>query len=316
MATTFGDLWRRVRLYVPMAPALLIQDWVTTAYQRACDERSWSFLRGEGEFRINPSKSGTVNLTQDSPTVAGAGGASGLVFAASDLYRQFRYGGGPPLTIIAVNLAGNTSATLERNWQGTSATAVSATVSDIYATCPADFGHFAAVLDVAQQRLIRIFTTELELNAADPGRMALGTPWALVNYRLSSIAATLGLVQYEWWPYTSGSGTLRYPFYYIKRPQALAEDDTFQGPLKDRPDVLVTGALAEAAEWPGTETQRNPYFNLNTAAAKRKQFEYAVGLLEVKDEETYMTWWQTAMVGRWGMQPLTPVDARFAQSHE
>lgn len=291
---------------------------MNSAYKTACDERHWGFLRGEGELAIAASKSGTADLTNGSVTVAGAGGSDGIVFAAVDVGRQLRYGGGPPVTITAVDTTGDTSATLEREWLGETAADAAVVVADIYATMPQDFNHFISVVDPVNQRQIAVFQSEQELNAADPGRTGTGDPWALVSYRNSALAATLDRAQYEWWPTPAGSTARRYPYLYHRRPAALADDDYFRGPFRDRDDVIRTGALAEAARWPGagnSENDRNPYFNLRLADQLEGQFRGAVALMEVRDEETYITWWNTEH-SRGGRMGLAPRDASWMQSHE
>jgi hypothetical protein len=318
-ADTYGTVWRRVRLYCPLAPPFLVQDWVRNATRQFSDDKNWSFMVSEGEFHVGISRSGAVVFTEGSATVASAGGADGIVFVASDVGRQLRIAAmGPPITIVAVDTSGDTSCTLERAWQGASIASQTVMLSDIYATCPEDFGHFIAVIDPLQQRRVRLYMTMRELHAADPGRANVGTPWALVNYRLSQVASTLGRVQYEWWPYWEGTVPLRFPFYYFRRPRDLADDDYFEGPLRDRSDVVLYGALASAAEWPGTTLQRSPYFNLGLAARHRTRYEYEMGILEAKDEETYLTWLQDQW---WSGEDAAgfgrgPVDAAYMQSHE
>lgn len=317
-ADSYGSIWRKVRLYCPLAPPLLVQDWVKNASRMFSDESNWSFLRSESEFSIDASKQGGVTLTHGSAIAPSTGGASGMVFASSDVGRQIRFPGqGPPITIAAVDTTGNTSATLERQWLGTTGDAT-VTISDLYALCPADFGHFIAVLDPQMKRRIRIFSTEHELNAADPGRANTGDPWALVSYRLSQLPSTLGRALYEWYPYWEAQATRRYPFYYIRRPSDLGDDDYFLGPLRDRSDVILEGALSQAAEWPGTTEQKNPYFNLQLAARKRAHFEFEMGKLEVRDQELFLTWFMNEPWQGWsaGFGPLTPSDAAFLQSHE
>jgi hypothetical protein len=315
VARTFGEIVREVRLTVPLAPALLVESWVRNAYKRLCDARNWSFLRSEGEFVINASKSGTAILTQGSATVTGGT----LTFAATDVGRQFRAPTpGPPITITAVSTAGPTSCTLERAWQdpvivGTQ----TCRIGDEYAVCPADFGHFLAVIDPRNQRLIRIFMTDQEINIMDPGRYNTAEPWALATYRRSALTATAGRAQYEWWPRWEGTPALRFPYYYIRRPAELSDDAEFEGPVRDREDAVLEGALAKAATWPGTAQQRNPYFSLGLAAQHKQNFDAEVGMLEVKDEELYLTWlidneWSTYFT-KGGHRP---VDAAYLQSHE
>lgn len=315
MARTFGDVVREVRLTVPLAPALLVESWVRNAYKRFCDQRNWSFLRAENEFVIGPTRSGTCTLTQGSATVTGGT----LAFLATDVGRQLKPPSpGPPITIVAVSLAGATSATLERAWQDpTIVGAQTCLVCDWYAVCPIDFGHFEVVIDPRNQRLVRIFMTDQEINTSDPGRYNAGEPWCLASYRPSELAATKGQAQYEWWPHWEGTPALRFPYYYIRRPSELTDDDYFSGPLRDREDVIVEGALAKAATWPGTVLQRNPYFSVQLATMHKANWDTETGQLEAKDEEIYLTWlidnqWSTYYT-KGGHRP---VDAAYLQSHE
>jgi hypothetical protein len=315
MARTFGEIVGEVKLTVPLAPVLLVESWVRNAYKRFCDSRNWSFLRAESEFTVGAMKSGTVTLVQGSAVVTAAG-ASPIVFAATDVGRQFRIPSpGPPITIDSVDV-GLQTATLERAWQGLGG-GYTGRVSDIYALCPADFGHFEAVIDPRNQRLVRVFMSDQELNAADPGRYNTGEPWALASYRPSQQTATKGRVRYEWWPYWEGATVLRFPYYYIRRPSELGDDDYFEGPARDREDVLLEGALEKAARWPGTSQQRNPYFNLQLAGEHKRAFEFETGILESKDEETYLTW---LIDNQWSVYYTKgghrPVDAAYMQSHE
>lgn len=304
---TFEDVWRKVKLHVPLADALLCQEWVQASWRRLCDKRPWSWLRSENEIITNDQVTGTVDITRSSATVTGVG----LVFAASDVDRQFRVGTNQPIyTITAVDLGLNT-ATLDRVYGGPTATATAGVVLDAYVTMPADFGRFLGVLDPQNGWQLRWWITEDELNLWDAQRSSTGTPWALVARRLASTTALDGRAQYELWPYATAAKN--YPFYYIRRPPALQDSSTFEGVLADRGDLIILAALAEAAEWPGLEDRKNPYFNLRLAEIKRKQLVEELALLELRDEEVYMTWLETVS---WINRGRAPIDSRYLQSHD
>lgn len=308
MADTFEQVWRRVMLHCPLATPFLAKNWVQTVYNRITDRKPWSFLRSESQILITDAHTGTVNATYLDPVVQGVG----MTFVAADVGRQFRVSYGPPYTIISVNVGLN-RATLDLPWGDDSITAESGTVLDAYVTMPDDFGTFIAVLDPQNQWQLHTWITQDELNLWDAGRSSTGTPWALASRRLSSgIAATLGRVQYELWPYSTTQK--RYPYYYYKSAANLADTDQFYGALRDRTDVLLTGALAEAAQWPGPSAEKkNPYFNLQTAAMLKKEHEEQCNSLETKDEETYITWLETVNFNR---VPFAPIDSNFLQSHD
>jgi len=285
----FEPICRLVQLRVPLAPALLVQDFVQEGYNRICDRRRWSWLRGEGQILLSAARSGTVSVTNGNATITGVG----LTFVAGDLDRQLRVTGSP-YTITSVNVGANT-AVIDNVFGGATSAAVSATVLDAYATMPTDFGSFWAVLDPDRDSVLTWWMTEDELNRADPNRSESGEPRALVSRRFGSTAANLGRVQYEAWPYWTSTDTeRRFSYYYSKRPALLGDDELLQGPLAHRHDILVLAALEEAAEWPGPDKDKpNPYFSLKLSERKSERLEEQLENLERVDEEIYMTWLET-----------------------
>jgi hypothetical protein len=51
--------------------------------------------------------------------------------------------------------------------------------------------------------------------------------------------------------------------------------------------VLVAGALAQAALWPGTPDKPNPYFNAGLAQTKAAEFKLGLQSLSLRDDEQY-----------------------------
>ena len=188
---------------------------------------------------------------------------------------------------------------------------MSAKILDAYVSMPENFGAFIVVLDPQQQWNLAIWATDEELNRVDPARQATDAPQALVPRRLGSTTATSGRVQYELWPYAQSA--YRYPYYYSRRPEDLADGDYFAGTLRHRTDIILDRALAEAAEWPGLEDRRNPYFNLGLADRKRKQAAEELAKLETRDEEIYLTWLNTLPL--YAQSRLGPVDSNWIRSH-
>lgn len=306
MPDSFGDVWRGVRLRCPLAGPLLCQQWVRDTYHAICRKHPWSWLRGENEIVTQSARSGTAMVSRGSPSVTGLT----LMFVAADVDRQFQTSGRPVYTITAVDTGTNT-ATLDRPYGGETAVGVQGRVYDAYVTMPADFQRFITIADRANAWRLRWWVTEEELDAWDPQRSSSGTTCALASRRLASTAALDGRIQYELWPPSSAPHT--FPYYYIRHPEPLTDDSIFEGPLRSGGDALLQGALAEAAEWPGTEDRKNPYFNMALAKRKRDEFNIRVAELELRDEEIYLTWWETVSWINW---PLAPLDARWGQAHD
>ncbi len=190
------------------------------------------------------------------------------------------------------------------------ATPQACTVLGMYQTMPADFGAFLLVIDPYNQRLVPWWYTQEELARLDPIRFSTDTnPRVLVSRQLSTVPATLGQVQYEWWP---GPTTAKqFPYYYRRQAQLLQDTDPLLGVLTAR--VLEIGALARCAAWPGTAERKNPYFNLALHLKLMDQFDKQCATLELRDDDQAQESWTTLPYHRWATWDLT-FDTRYLRS--
>lgn len=306
MAFTFEQVYRTVLAHVPHAGALLCREWVQWAYNEYGSYHAWGDLRVESVIAINDQKSGTCTVTKNSATVAGGT----LLFAATDVGRQFRLTSIPIYTIIAVDVTGGTSATLNRVYSEANGVPT-ATVLDAYVTMPLDFARFYAVLDPANKWRLRWNLNQDFVNRLDPGRMATSNAVMLINQTPSPVAADAGKFRFEFYPYQTSARA--YPLWYYKVAPTQGDDDTFTGVLATRAkDVLVEGALSRAALWPGTEGHKNPYFNLSLAQAHEARFLEKIAQLETKDDEIYF---ESCPIAEYPYAPF-PWDAAYLQAHE
>jgi len=272
------------------------------AWKKICSQRAWSFLRAETQFLISASRSGTATVVRGNSTVTGVS----LVFVATDVGRQIRFGTDFPQTILAVDLVLNT-ATLDRAYSGASGAAVTGTILDCYVTCPTDFGSFISVVDHSSGIHLRLWVSQEELNKWDPQRTYSGLePLVLAALGESST----GLLRYELWPYPTSEKALLVR--YLRSAVEILDTDVLPGVFAERSDILVTGALAEAASWPGSVEQKNPYFNLMLAAAKRAEFQAEILKLTLRDEDRFLTWLPEMRAGG----PAVPELASYERNHE
>jgi hypothetical protein len=269
---TFEDTWRKVRLHVPMADALLAREWVQNAYKDLADRYPWHFLFEETVLRTTASRTETVGVTQGSATVTGAG------FVAADANRQLRVGTLPIYTILSVNVG--VDATLDQAYAEVDNATASATILDAYARMPADFGSIEMVWDAENNRPVPYGFTQADLIRRDPNRSSEGDPQILIDFDID----TLDRVRYEWWPKPTAARS--YPMLYKIRPASLADTASLKGVLRDREDVLLEGALYHAARWPGPNPQtRNPYFSLTLAKEHREEFTRKERALQLRDDD-------------------------------
>lgn len=302
MAETFGDCWRRVRLSCPDAPFGLVRNWTQHAYETLVKRRPWNFTRVHAQMLIPAARTVTVTCTLGSSTVTSA-----AAFLAADVGKQFRLTGGTYYTIQTFVDA--STVTIDMPYASTTATAA-VSILGVYQTLPADFGAFELVVDLTNQRIVPWWHTQEELGAIDPARTSSdGTPRVLVSRQLSTVPATLGQVQYEWWPAPTSASA--FPYYYRKQAAILADDDPLLGVVSSR--VLEIGALADCAKWPGTAEKKNPYFNMTLHKQLLDEFNHECAILELRDDDQAVQSWVTLPYHRWATWDLS-FDTRYLRS--
>jgi hypothetical protein len=306
MPQTFGDVWRVTRLHCPAAPTFLAREWVNQAWKQLGASRSWGFLRGELDLTINAARTiATLTVTRGSATVTSAG-----LFVAADQGRQFKVANFPVYTVQTFTDVN--TIVLDRVYGEPTGT-TPGTIFDGYATMPADFSSFRIIADPYNQRRLAFWITEDQLNLLDPNRLNSDTgPRCLVARAPSTYTPTLGRIQYEYWPQPTSDRN--YPAIYNKQVDNLIDGDTFNGVMADGAEVLLEGALAMAAQWPGTVDARNPYFNLELARAKQASFREGVQKLALKDDTQYPEDLQTVHWERWPLADLAYHDRSLRAS--
>lgn len=303
---TFRDLWGIVALHVPLAPPTLVQHWVQTAYDELCGRRHWAFLRKEALLTTLAARSLTVTFTQGNTAITSAGG-----FVSTDAGRQIRVGTNTPVYTIDT-VAGANNATLTSAYADTGG-ALTATIRDIYLPMPADFRSIHTVTDRTIQRPVAWWISKERLDLFDPGRIASDTRFrVLAAASLSTVTSLLGRVTYEAWPYPTAAGA--YILSYFKRTDTLQDDDQFQGVIATWPDALMKAALSDAAMWPGTATQKNPYFNLALAKQLRADALETQKMLDVMDDDQYLMDLQQTDLSKYGLAALSADTTLMRQS--
>lgn len=300
MADDFGYCWRTVRLYVPAAPAFLIREWVNTAWRQLGRSRHWTFLKGELRLTIQAARTlASVGATTGSPSITSAG-----LFLPADAGRQIRWASFPVYTIASVTDANN--AVLDIPY-GEPSTTVAAVIYDGYAVMPADFESFRIVADPYNQRRLAYWITEDQLNILDPTRQASDSgPRLLSAVPPSAYTASLGRARYEYWPRPTAARS--YPAIYNKLAERLDDSTVFTGVLSEGAEVLVNGALAQAALWPGTTDKPNAYFNASVAQVKRAEFLDGIQHLSLRDDDQSPDDLATVHWERWPLADLAYND--------
>lgn len=305
-AQTFSDVWRNIALRVPGAPISLVQDWVQDAYDSVVGRRHWAWLRKDAFLTTLAARSVSITFTQGATGITSAAG----FVVATDPGRQVRVSTGPIYTIDTVTDVN--TATLTQAYAETGG-ASTATISDIYLPMPADFRSIHTLTDLTIQRPVAWWIAKDRLDLFDPGRIASDTRFrVLAAAAFSQVTSLLGRVTYEAWPHPTAAGT--YQLQYFTRTDTLTDDTAFTGVLATWTEALKKGALAEAAQWPGTVTQRNPYFNLQLADRLKAEFDQMVKALDVMDDDQYLMDLQQVDLSKFGLAAISADTTLMRQS--
>src|SRR4029077_16658244 len=136
---------------------------------------------------------------------------------------------------------------------------------------PSDFHAFYSVLDPDNGWLLRLGFNSKELDRIDARRAATGVPRIVAN----NVYNSLNVGMYELWPHPNTQK--QYPYTYERRiPDLINATDTPPNIL--RSDLLVKGALADLARWPGTIELKNPMYDPYFNQWKNREAEFETDL--------------------------------------
>jgi len=124
--------------------------------------------------------------------------------------------------------------------------------------------------------------------------------------------AIIGVPRYEMWPRPLQTPYV-YPYIYRKVLPDLTDDNpNLPAPIARRGDVLLEMAMMYCAQWPGTETTRNPYYDLNLARRHELKAEMLINELELKDDDTAI---KNLNYQEIDYYPAPWMDGRWLQRH-
>ena len=149
----------------------------------------------------------------------------------------------------------------------------------------------------------------------DAQRANIGnTSYVVAARDFDDVFNTPPLARYEFWPHQQAQ--VVYPFTYFTRPLDLSEPGASL-PRLIRGDVLLEGALADAARWPGpSKDSPNPYFNLALAMQHEARYEAMVNDMCRTDEEVFLSEVSYVSLSAANIPAIAWGDSRWLQSHD
>lgn len=313
--STFDQLWKGVKNRAPLASPFLAQDWVRWSFRELIEKRKWSWMIKRAQIIIpQMTNNGTVTVTLGSNVVVG----QGTTFTRPLIGQQFRIGNLTPIYDI-IDVPDSTHLILNDIWGCTTEITTGYRIYLAYAQMPDDFHSWISIWDANFSWQLWTTITQTALNIYDAQRASQGTPYVVADYDYTTIryggaTVTPPIPRYEIWPHQQSQYVL--PFLYETRPPDL-DDSTGFLPRYIPGDVLMEGALAQCARWPGTDKDHvNPYFNLALSKFHEDKFQARVRGLELQDDEVYgrdVTYEDGPV---WPMAPLPfPINSSYLQLH-
>jgi hypothetical protein len=300
---TFLQLWSRVLLYAPGVPVPLVQTFVKNAYNRALAMHYWSELYQDAELTVPAEYStGTVAVVNGVASATLSGGAfTGLTG------RQLKVGNSPTYySITAVSGVGDITATLDRVYEGASASGLTFNVASYYLEFPSDLAALDDIRDInGNWRLRRQYHQANYLDRVDASRTSTGNP-VLYVAAPPRVVAGVAYPRFEFWPRPSAGSKLSYR--YIKNVALVANSDRIITMLPA--EAVIAGALVECSMWPGTTDRPNPFFSPDTHTVYNARFEDLVhdGEMSDLDRSQRLLIYDDDNMG-------LPGDAAWLQSH-
>ena len=281
-----------------VCPISLAQRWVRDRYRKVNEKNIWSYKLARNTFQTPAAYStGTVDMTIGSATVAG----SDTAWTSALIGQQLKING-LVFTVLTVPTA--TSLTIDQQWLGASVTANYLIVQAYITPTPSDFHSFFSVVDPFSSWRLHLGMNSREIDRIDARRSATGVPYLLANgvYNSSQVAA------FELWPHPLA--LRQYMYTYERRVPDLNTNDT--PPPIIRSDVLVKGALADLARWPGTPERRNPMYDpyFTQYRIREQEFNEELQKLIVEDQSIMQNDLSFGRDFRYA-----PIDANFMRSH-
>ena len=272
-----------------------MRKWGQQAYARLWDARRWTWTLKRNVIAIADSVSlASVGVTAGSPNVTSA-----ALFTAAMLNRQFRVGTCPIYTIRTVTDASNL--VLDRPYETATDAAAEAEVLDVYPVPPADFGSFVVVIDLVNQVRVGHWYDQALLNQLDPARTNTD---ASPRGVFSGTPRYDGRLAYEVWPYATAACQL--PYIYKQAPQVPADTADLPGVLAAHSDALELMTKIEAAMWPGTAEQPNPYASLPRAEKLQAMLAPGLRQLFIRDDDQYSQDWDQSLYPGFPLANLAP----------
>lgn len=283
----------------------MAREFVRMTYRQVIGDHSWADTRKDAEILLPDAYStGTIDVTNGSATITGTGTA----WTTDMLYRQILVGSIAPFyTIIAVDDLTQTL-TIDRDYENASETEATYSIGQYYVEFPTDLYVLERVRDQANGWYLIAQTYNQEyLDRVDVRRQSTGTPTLVVPapYRTASDGTVIP--RYEFWPRVNAQRF--YSYRYRVNPELDSNTDRIISALS--PEVLVYGALAHCAAWPGVSGKQNPFFSMETHALYKKMYDEALQNSIQQDLERNQEMIQIADDPR----RTFPFDAKYIQSH-
>ena len=304
---TFGQIWNRVLLFAPDCPPPLAQNLVRDCYLTDVQgAHMWSELKVDYAFLLPVAyTTGTVAVTKGSASATVGGGGNWTGFEN----RQFAPNGLAPWYTIVTVAVGGATITLDRAYEGASATITTYYVAQLYFELPSDLWTIDEMRDLSRNiRLTHQIYPQGYIDMIDPKRSSSGGTPIIISAAPPRVDASTGEVtpRYEFWPKNLVAKEFLVRYY---KTHALSTNATRLIAMLN-PSVLVYGALMRLCLIPKIGAAENPYHDMDLFAKYKLMMEDSLQSSEMADINRAQT-----MVQADSEALGFPMSAKFMQEH-
>lgn len=235
---TYGEIRAFLKQWAADAPLPLLDGWIQDRYQAILDRLDWDRLKGQATLVTAASyATGTIALTNGSTTVTG----TGTTFTSAMTGRLFRVSG--ESQYYTFTYVSSTSGTLDRAYQGETASGLSYRIDKNLFQAPSD----ARIIDTLrcldpERELHRMSIEDADSNF--PGRNVYGAPLHYVIHMDS--VTTPPRIQTELLPIPDSVTTIG--LWYDYEPSIPNATSTSILPWM-RPAAIKAGVQADICLW-------------------------------------------------------------------
>jgi hypothetical protein len=272
---------------------------LNNSYRRVVDSRLWHGLLTRSIVNTPAVyTTGSATVTTGSSVVTG----TGTNWTPDMVGRSFRIGRTTYGPYLVVNVPSPTTLWLDMVWQFQSYATAGYSINGNIVSFGANVKYIKSAYNPVVGWRLWVNQPQEVINVSDPWRAAIGQPWSISPFVMSSSGGPL----YELYPMPISIGAIP-ALCYIQPPDLDADEDTPYAFI--RSDILVNEAISKALVFRGPK--QNKYYDASQSMVFEKQFQMELMKAAKNDDNLSMQ----DLIWEFNKWPMASPGMDWAQVH-